>query len=403
MPFAGDASAAARATATLQALRVDAGDELILADNCGVAAVVEGVRVVPALGERSPAHARNVGSAEASAEWLLFLDADCRAPRTLLDDFFAAPIDADVAALAGEVVAVAEQDTLAARYAVARDFLGQRAHLSHPYLPRAVAANLLVRTDVFRQLGGFLEGLRAAEDTDFCWRLQRAGWRLELRSDARVEHVPRSSVNALRAQWRGYAAGRAWLSRRYPDFRPQPALARVLRRKRRGEQPHAARATSSGVAGGHERALFLALDVLLGLEELRGLASSNRPVQPAPPAPGDTVVIADRYPVTPAPGLPSARVEALRRSSAAARSGVPVVYAEDDGAAETVLALCRLLTRHPTRVRGQGSSRPPNLRRLAAMACRVHAVPAVRALPDPASRELAERLGALLDRDVDPL
>src|SRR5213078_2661002 len=102
----------------------------------------------------------------------------------------------------------------------------------------AVAANLLVRKAAFRQIGGFYEGVRAAEDTDFSWRLQEAGWRLELRPEAQVAHRYRTTLTELRRQWRGYAAGRAWLARRYEGFEPEPAVARALGRtgirRRRG-------------------------------------------------------------------------------------------------------------------------------------------------------------------------
>jgi GT2 family glycosyltransferase len=271
MPFAGDASAAADAVSALSSLAVGPGDELILADNSGGVSS-DRADVVRATGERSPSHARNVGGARATREWILFLDADTVAPPDLLDRFFAAgPASEDVGAIAGEVVPlVPDSPTLAERYAAARNFLGQQAHLAHPYLPRAVAANLLVRRSVFEQLGGFVEGVRAAEDTDFCWRLQQAGWRLELRSGAAVQHRYRSTLGALRRQWRAYAAGRAWLARRYPDFRPEPALSRALRgRGRRSTGAAAASATSRGSLP------FLALDALLAVDELIGFRMSN--------------------------------------------------------------------------------------------------------------------------------
>ena len=231
MPFAGDGAAAAAAIETLLALDLRPGDELILADNSVLPVsstlATGGVKVIRAIAERSPAHARNAGAAIAHNDWILFLDSDCLVHHGLLDAYFALPVSDDVGALAGEVLAAPAGDTLAARYGAARGFLSQEAHLRHPYRPRAVAANLLVRAAAFEQVGGFYEGVRAGEDTDFSWRIQAAGWRLELRTEASVEHRYRTTLRDLRSQWRGYAAGRAWLARRYDGFEPEPALRRA--------------------------------------------------------------------------------------------------------------------------------------------------------------------------------
>src|SRR5947209_9014169 len=233
MPFAGSRAEADAAVAALRSLRTSAGDELILVDNQGSVTGADGVTVVQAEAERSPAHARNQGAAWAGNGWILFLDSDCRPSEALLDAYFAADIAEDVGAVAGEVRPAPGEETLVARYGAARSFLGQQAHLEHPFRPRAAAANLLVRRSAFEQVGGFFEGVRAAEDTDFTWRLQEGGWRLELRSDASVEHHYRATVGDLRRQWRGYAAGRAWLARRYGGFRPEPAVRRAARRAAR--------------------------------------------------------------------------------------------------------------------------------------------------------------------------
>jgi GT2 family glycosyltransferase len=270
MPFAGDVAAARAAVDQLLALNVADGDELILSDNSGVAGGQAGVAVVRASGEASAAHARNVGAARAGRDWILFLDADVEPEPGLIDAYFAVPVSDRVGALAGVVVPAGDPRTLAERYGAAKNFLGQDAHLAHPYLPRAVAANLLVRRTAFEQLGGFAEGVRAGEDTDFSWRLQQAGWLLEPRG-AVAAHRYRATVRELRRQWRGYAAGRAWLARRYPDFHPEPALVRALRRRaNQGFAPGAA-----GVSP-RDRLLFYGLDVILGFEELIGLRMSNR-------------------------------------------------------------------------------------------------------------------------------
>jgi hypothetical protein len=426
MPFAGDARSAQAAVDALLVLDLRPGDELILADNSGTAVARGGVAVLRATGERSPAHARNAGASRAHGEWILFLDADCHAPRGLLDAYFATPVADDVGALAGEVVPLPGGDTLASRYGSARSFLSQQTHLNHPYRPRAVAANLLVRRAAFEQIGGFYEGVRAAEDTDFSWRLQQAGWRLELRRRAQVEHRYRATVGELRRQWRGYAAGRAWLARRYEGFAPEPAVARVVGRLR--HRGRLALGSGSGATGGPgsrgaplaegtgrlERGRYLALDALLSAEELAGLALSNRPAGRTR-APADVVVVADRFPVRGDPRVDFVRALGHARVEATARPELPdgglarelqVDYREDDGIAVRAGALVALAVRHPLRAAADVLARGPGEPGLSALAPAVLRLKRdhrarVHALGGEEIRATARRLARLAGRPLD--
>lgn len=417
MPFAGSRADAERALQALVALDSGPGDELILADNSGVAPEHDGVRIVLAAAEHSPSHARNIGAEQASREWVLFLDADCRPQPGLIEHYFADAISPDVGALAGEVIAAADGVSLASRYGATRSFLRQSAHLAHSYLPRAVAANLLVRRAAFEQVGGFFEGVRAAEDTDFSWRLQRAGWRLEARPRARVEHEYRTSVEALRHQWRGYAAGRAWLGRRYEDFKPEPALRRAgtrLLRRNRAVAPPRARPLPATTVRRRDRGRFLALDALLGIEELAGLTLSNRPRR-ANRGPVRVVLVAEHFPARGDPlsdfarTLADARIEAIARPEAfdprVARE-LAVDYLEDDGAATRGVALARVLVRHPVRSALDLAGRHAGDPRLAALApavLRLANDPGARvhALGGDVAKRAARRLAALAGRPLE--
>ena len=296
MPFAGDAAAARAAVTALLRLGNGPATSWCSPTIPGVADLESrchgrarcarsDLRHTPATPGRSRRRATGSCSWTRTAE-----------PRSgLLDAYFDEHVADDVGALAGEVVPVDDTRTLAARYGASRSFLSQEAHLAHPYRPRAVAANLMVRRAAFEQIGGFYEGVRAAEDTDFSWRLQEAGWRIELRPQARVEHTYRATIGELRRQWRGYAAGRAWLARRYAGFEPEPALRRAAvrgwrRLLRRGRAPgrvspgsrQSAHRTASDDSSGQQagrldRGRYFALDALLAADELTGLALSNRP------------------------------------------------------------------------------------------------------------------------------
>lgn len=285
VPFAGDRAAGEQALALLRGLELRSTDERILADNSGtVPPDPPDVTVLSATAERSPAHARNTGARAAANPWILFLDADVHAPADLVDRFFDnAPIPEQVGAVTGDITGFIATPTLAARYGASRNFLGQRSHLANPYKPRASSANLLVRRAAFDAVDGYVEGVRAGEDTDFTWRLQDGGWGLAFAPEAVVHHRYRESLSDLRRQWRGYAAGARWLESRWPGFHPDPGLNRLARilLRRLGIGPGVAFRADGNTARANaqlsrvERLKFLFVQCVLGIEEQIGLRQSN--------------------------------------------------------------------------------------------------------------------------------
>lgn len=232
VPFRGDGTAAEHLAANLQRLRLKPGDELIVADNTsrGIAsdAFDRSVLLVRATAERSSYHARNAGARIAVNDWILFLDADCRPVSDLIDAYLAPPPAEGCGGLAGALVGSPDQGALIARYARARGFLNLAGGDEGPGWRIAVGGNMLVRRTAFQEIGGFTEGIRSGGDVDFSRRLQRAGWTIDRRPAALVEHQHRERLLPFLATIARYASGSRWLNRRYPGYSPRWPLAKQL-------------------------------------------------------------------------------------------------------------------------------------------------------------------------------
>jgi GT2 family glycosyltransferase len=272
VPFRGDPAAASRLLAALGGLDLRDGDELIVADNTrdGTAGWLarDGLRVVPAARERSAYHARNEGARLATADWILFLDADCRPTARLLAAYFEAPIPDDCGALAGQILGEPGQRSFAARYARSRKLFDHADGLIRADRGGAAAGNLLVRRQAFEQIGGFIEGIRSGGDLDLCRRLAAAGWKLEFRGSALVHHRHRATLPSLLGALARYGAGSRWLNERYPGTSPAWPLRYGLMQSSRDI---AARLRERQVG----EAVFRGVDALGLVAHRIGYASSN--------------------------------------------------------------------------------------------------------------------------------
>ena len=388
------------------------GDELVLVDNTpegvleGLGADLNAAKVVHAPLERSSYYARNVGAERAAAEWLLFIDSDCRPAPSILDDYFVEPITGDCGALAGAITGNPAQMGLLARHARARGVLDQE-RLVHKERPFGATANLLVRRAAWAAVGGFHEGIRSGGDVDFCWRIQDAGWTLRYRGEARVEHDHRERLRGLIRQYARYGAGGAWLERRHPEM-PQASKHTALLL--------AAPALIVGhlITGSTEDAAFRALDASIVVADRVGRLLENRYTRPVRRvgANDQVALLTGDFGLTALDAIASLEQDGHRvwteadarapRTSANAIRGRGIAYLEDDGVLSKAVDLAWLLARHRAAVIREAGPSGRGLVRLWRTASRTRrlAERGVRVIYSPGDdqrlRGEARRLGRLV-------
>ncbi|MEM8619401.1 MAG: glycosyltransferase [Actinomycetota bacterium] len=159
------------------------------------------VRRVDASARSGASYARNVGAAATEAEKLLFCDADDIVSPGWVGALAAGLDDHDLAG--GPLVF---DRTLPDE--IDANISGRRTDgfvVPEGFMPFAPSCNLGVRRTAFDTIGGFCESYRRAEDVDFSWRAQVAGFDLGFVPEAAVSYRQRTTYRAV--FWQGYHSG----------------------------------------------------------------------------------------------------------------------------------------------------------------------------------------------------
>jgi mycofactocin glycosyltransferase len=234
VPFKGTLEGLERLRARLAGLVLRDGDSVLVVDNTPREAgpPAEGrVPVLHAPEQPTPAYARNRGAARGSAEWLVFCDADTRPEPDLLDRYFEPPPGPRTGLLGGGVrdEQVPPGAPAVARYLYLRGQMGQQATFDFGDWGYPKTANAACRRAAFEEVGGFTEGIRAAEDADLTYRLRAAGWQIERRERAAVVHASRTTLRGFVLQQAVWGSGGAWIDRHYPGAVPLIARTGLIR------------------------------------------------------------------------------------------------------------------------------------------------------------------------------
>jgi glycosyltransferase involved in cell wall biosynthesis len=145
--------------------------ELIVCDNNSTDRTAEIARAAGARVVFEPvnqiARARNAGAAQASGDWLVFVDADCLPAKELFFDVREAIACGKY--IGGGSTVLMESDDSIARLSV---WMWNRVSRATRW---AAGSFIFCRAAAFRELGGFSQELYAAEEIDFSRRLKRLG------------------------------------------------------------------------------------------------------------------------------------------------------------------------------------------------------------------------------------
>ena len=163
---------------------------------------------------------RNLAARHAKGEILAFIDSDCVADPSWLNDLLPAFRDPAVGAVGGLVDAYFEEKGLD-RYEKVKSSLqvstrhkrsSEKEH--HFYVP---SCNLLIRRALFQELGGFRQDLHVGEDVDLCWRLQKLGKAVEYKPVGKVYHKHRNQLWPFCRRRFQYGTSEPVLQQLHPD------------------------------------------------------------------------------------------------------------------------------------------------------------------------------------------
>jgi glycosyltransferase involved in cell wall biosynthesis len=153
------------------------------------------LRIVDSSDRRGAAHARNVGAIAATGDALAFCDADDEIAPGWVAAMGEALSKYDFVAGKCEYEKLNEPWTLKCRPPSQRDGLQEYKH--PPYLPHAASCSLGVKRSVHEAVGGFDETMLRLQDTDYCWRIQLAGIKLQFVPEAVVHYRFRNVIADL--------------------------------------------------------------------------------------------------------------------------------------------------------------------------------------------------------------
>ena len=159
------------------------------------------MRIVDSSDQPGASHARNVGVLAAASEAIAFCDADDEVAPGWVAAMGEALMQHEFVACRREYKKLNEPWTLKYRRKAQLAQVDSLQDYDYPpYLPYASSSTLGVRKSVHEAVGGYDETLLRLQDTDYCWKIQLAGTKLQFIPEAVVHYRFRHSIAGLYQQ-----------------------------------------------------------------------------------------------------------------------------------------------------------------------------------------------------------
>ena len=200
----------------LEVIVVDDGSD----DETPVVAENLGARVVRRARSGGPSAARNAGAKVAKGDVLAFIDSDCTVDDTWLLDLAPYIMASGIGALGGFVASYYNTTPLD-RYEEAMSSLSMGKRLLYEantegnfYVP---TCSMLVRKDVYNEVGYLNPEMHLGEDVDLCWRVRNYGRGLLYVTTGRAWHKHRNALFQMLKRRMQYGTSEADLYKRHQE------------------------------------------------------------------------------------------------------------------------------------------------------------------------------------------
>ena len=174
--------------------------------------------------KRLSSAARNIAVRKAKGEYILIIDGHVHLPGSdLLKNYMAAAVKHN-ARVIGRPQPLDPPDTNYFQRVVALARCSFLAHSKESFIysnfegfTSPISIGVMYHRSIFNEIGYFDESFDAAEDLEFNYRLEKAGYQCFTSPDLAVKYYPRSNFITLFHQLRRYGIGRAYFIYKHPD------------------------------------------------------------------------------------------------------------------------------------------------------------------------------------------